>query len=75
MFSSSFRNCTRMLNILLWSFGPGSASVLRLFSLCFADASKTILTLVVALSGRTTGKCGKNHSPSGCGSERDTREV
>ena len=30
------------------------------------------LTLVVALSGRTTEKCGKNHSLSDCGSERDT---
>ena len=70
--SSSFRNRTRMSNILLWSFGPRSASVFRLFSLCFADASKTILTLVVALSGRTTEKCGKYYSLSGCGSERDT---
>ena len=40
--------------------------------LWFTDASKTILTLVVALSGRTTGKCGKNHSLSGSGSERGT---
>ena len=67
--SSSFQKRSRISNILLWSFGPGGASVLRLFSLCFADASKTILTLVVALLGRTTGKCGKNHSLSGCGSE------
>ena len=62
----------RMSNTLIWGFGPDSALVLRLFSLCFADTSKTILTLVVALSGRTTEKWCKNHSLSGCGSEEGT---
>ena len=58
--------------MLLCSFGSGSASVLRLFSFSFDDASNTIQTLVVSLSGRTTGKCGRNHSLSGRGSDVGT---
>ena len=48
--------------MLFCSFGPGSASVSRLFSFSFADASNTI----------QTGKCGRNHSLSGRGSNVGT---
>ena len=58
--------------MLLCSFGPGSASVLELSSFSFADASNTIRTLVVSLSGCTTGKHGRNHSLSGRGSDVGT---
>ncbi|XP_068689528.1 uncharacterized protein [Montipora foliosa] len=40
-------------------------------SFSFADASNSIRTLVVSLSGHTTGKWGRNHSLSGCGSDVD----
>ena len=55
--------------MLLCNFGPGNASVFRLFSYSCADASNTMRTLVVSQCGRTTGKCGKNHSLSGLGSD------
>ena len=43
------------------SLGPACIISFRLCPLNFIAESNTLLTFVVALSSRVTGKCGRNH--------------
>ena len=56
-----YLNHTRTSTRSFCSFGPECIMSFKLFPLILAAESNTILTLVVALSSRTTGKWGRNH--------------
>ena len=54
-------NCKSTFAKSWCNFGLGSIVSLNDFPLNSADLSETILTLVVDLLGRRTGKCGRYH--------------